>query len=424
LDSKQESAGRGSRLAALVAWTWRLLDRRETGWLALGVASLGLVSFGLAGVGRPAGFLGSNLDVRYSYAAAKCWSRGVSPYDAEVFQEVVREHGLGRKLSDFAYPPHSAPLGFLLAVSTITVGKVLMSLLNLACVACLAITAVRTYRSRCRDPGPLRATDLWLAAIVVGNPFTAHVLWTGNPSLIAVTSLVVGWTLARRERWLVGGVLLGLATWKPQLALLPMIWLVLERRGRALAAAAVTGVLCVLIPLRVSNPIELLSGWIDAIGRYETADVNYLGFEYVLGLRSFVSAFGPVVPDLTILAVIGGCLLWFFRHRLPSRDWLGLLVGLELVLIYAHDYDLVVLVPLLVSVWGYAAREPRLRGPALALLVLLCFPLREVRKLDVPLLLHWRTPLVVIAVGGLLWLGLRANRRKEPGGSATTAPRE
>jgi hypothetical protein len=72
--------------------------------------------------------------------------------------------------------------------------------------------------------------------------------------------------------------------------------------------------------------------------------------------------------------------LWAVRRRFRREDTLGILTAMSVTLIPAHDYDIVVLVPLLIAYWKHLAGRPGEAAAALGLativLILLAWLIR------------------------------------------------
>ena len=86
---------------------------RRLAFVALVIAVLGLLAFGVGGVGR-----GSSVhfaDLRYFYLAGLLTAQGLSPYDVAAFKAASLQHGLGAAIDLFPYPPHSLALCVLLS---------------------------------------------------------------------------------------------------------------------------------------------------------------------------------------------------------------------------------------------------------------------------------------------------------------------
>lgn len=112
---------------------------------------------------------------------------------------------------------------------------------------------------------------------------------------LAAALLVGGWVAVRRGREVWGGLLLGLAVFKPHFALLPLFWLLLERRVRALAAAASTVAASTVVAfaapgLRRFDPLGELGLWLRAVPTYRVDTANRLGSEYVVRIPSGLAA--------------------------------------------------------------------------------------------------------------------------------------
>lgn len=194
--------------------------RAEFGVTVLGVSICAMIANGFVGFGRDNTGFG---DVRYWYVSAKAWLAGLNPYDLATFQSYAQRIGVG-EIESFAYPPQSFAIGAFLALFPFSIAQLVMIALSLISVIVLAVWGVELLRRREVAAGvaPAQAARWLIPAIIVGNPFTAHVLWTGQVSLIITASMVTSWQLVQRGNWLVGGVLTGFASVKPQLVLLPI----------------------------------------------------------------------------------------------------------------------------------------------------------------------------------------------------------
>ncbi|MBF2027832.1 MAG: DUF2029 domain-containing protein [Oscillatoriales cyanobacterium C42_A2020_001] len=387
--------------------------------------SLGLMlATGLLGVGRQGGFAASNADVIYFYMSAKAWLSGLNPYDYETFQKLAQP--LERSdVVPFAYPPHSFVLGGFLSIFPYSVAKVLMAVLNLVCVVVIAVLGVRLVQMREDAAGVVRSRSAgWvIPTIVFANPFTSHVLWTGQTALLVGVAAIAGWILVNRGLWLVGGILIGFATFKPQLTVLIVLWLVFERRWRVLTVVGLSALLFSLVPLVSTGVADTLSGWLRAMSDYKGTPGMTPGTGYIIGISSVVKALGiDTSKQLTIaLTVLGAFPLTFYLFR--QRRWagksdiLGLLLALPILFVYAHDYDLAILVPLVASFCWYLRSRPLSQLIALGLMIVLFIPYRLISRLDPPVLfLHWRT----FVLGAIVtWLFLLVVRNRNQADSLT-----
>jgi hypothetical protein len=368
--------------------------------LLLALASL--TAFGIVGIGR-AGTICS--DMHFLYTAGRCWAMGLSPYDVTTYLDMGRALGdLERIQLGFAYPPQSAPLCLLLSALPIAGAALLITLLNFVAIGALIHVSIALT-----DPSeqPFRRKDArsrWiLPAVIAGNPFVTHIVWGGQTTLISAACLTAGWYFVqKRNRWLLGGVLLALSTLKPHVAVLPILWIVLERRWRPLAVVAATTLALMSIPLLVEGPLALLHHWYAAVQRYKVGPCQAIGFQNIFGIQSLLMASGINCPGLGAGAVAATVALFALRARWPAQHALGVLVSLSFLLIYAHDYDLAALGPLFASIWTQAKARAHGALAALGLFGLLFFPQRLLRASYSGAILHWRELVVLAALAWLL----------------------
>lgn len=364
-----------------------------------------LLAFGILGIGR--GGTEGFADVRYWYISARLWLDGQNPYDYEVFRGFSRSHGLG-EIFTFPYPPQIFVLGVLIAAFPFAIAKLAWTFLNLAAVVVLAYWGARLVRIRAVAIGvaPSRIADWLIPAIIIGNPFTAHVVWTGQTSLIVAASLITGWQLVHGGSFLLGGLLLAVATIKPQLSILIVLWLILNRHWRALATGGIGVLAFSAVPMSVVGPSATLLGWVDSLKAYQVEVAS--GLSYNLNLKSLLNGLGFGLPPSSMLVfmlcAIGMTLvLWRLQNRrkLDQQDVLALLLGSSLLLTSGRDYDLVVLVPALSAMWWHVRGDRLSQLVSTALMVALFVPHRVMEKFGLPFLLYWRIVILLFLVGWL-----------------------
>jgi hypothetical protein len=387
--------------------------------LLAGAASL--VWFGFLGGGRSNAF---SMDYTVMYAGGRVWLQGGNPYDQAQLGPVLRQLNelRGEQSTDeeepdapFSYPPQSAALFVPLALLPFAAAQVGWFLVNLLSLAVVLAFTVPWLLRRAPPGGDLLGLGL-VIAFILGSPLTTNVFWLGQTSLVVFAATLAGWHLNRQGRKVLAGVCLGLATMKPQICLLVFVWLVLDRDWKPILAAAVTAAVLAIYPMTIQGPVGAVQAWLARLGTHNKFDANMPGFEHVIGLGSLLQAAGLAPPgaDLikagTILAALLTVMLWFYRDRLDGDDLFGLLMGLMVTFIFVHDCEYICLIPLFTSLWLYL----RERGPAVyvwvALMLLFVFPRRQVRKLDIPVLSHWRTVLTLILIGLVIGFSLRRRR--------------
>jgi alpha-1,2-mannosyltransferase len=375
------------------------------GIAAMAAAVLELLLFGVVGVKRnPDG----PFDTMYYYAAGRALLARQNPYDSPT----LRAHGQGQlddKVARFYYPPQVAPLFMLLGLFSYRGATLLLKLLNIAAIAGVCALALRMIRpATTPDPPNARAAIPWLLpAMIVGDYWFVDMVWGGGIVPVATLCLMGGWLLAERGRPILAGVLLGLATIKPQFALLPLIWLACERQWKALASSAATVLVCLAYPMAVLGPRGAFEGWFGVLRLHQEEWCNALGWRHLMGIANLLYAFGLTIPDLTLAAVLLTVALWFFRRRFRRDDVLAILTAMSVTLLSAHDYDIVVLAPLLVAYWRHLAERPREAAVALALSGLLLLPDPIVAKIPTPWVYQRCTVGVLILLAWLLRLSWR-----------------
>lgn len=386
--------------------------RAAIGPSVLAAAVGALLVFGVAGVGRSGP---RQADLDFFWVAGRLWAAGQYPYVPETFTAEMERIGRRTDGTALSYPPQFAPVAMLLGSLPLPAARWLMAGLGLASLGALAWLAVRLATAPPAGPAAVGPATRWLLpALVLGSPFAAHLLWIGQVTPLAVALLVGGWVAVRRGREVWGGLLLGLATFKPHFALLPLLWLLLERRAKALVVAAGASAACAAVGVGLANPLRVVGLWLRAVPTYQADAANRLGGEYVVGIPSGLAALGVPMPPLWTLPLLGVLLtfgLWLGRQRLDEDDVLAWLVLVQCLGVWVHSNDLVLLVPLGAALWRRLAgrREPWLAGAAG--LAALYFPQRVVRLAGWPLLHHWRTLVVALAALALA----RLARRDPPG---------
>ena len=382
----------------------RLASRRFLPWVVLPCAAGIVVALGILGVGH-GGPSSTNLDMRWLYLAGLYWHRGISAY-APTFSGPV-DPWLSEAVAryDFAYPPQVAPLCLLLAACSPACARALMTAINTGAAVVLAAFSVRLAREpERRDALASRADSVWLVpALILGNPATAFVIWAGQTTLIVTAALVLGWYYSRQGRWLVGGLLLAVSTVKPQLSLLAMLWLALERRWLVLGAVGIGIVTLAAVPMAVSGPLDVFSEWAAAMRAYVSGPYNVLGSRMVFGLRNLLYAAGIDAPNLLPVPIVLCGILWHFRSSVADEDLLPILVSLALLFGFAHSYDIAALAPLVPAFWRHVHTRPAASLCALGSMLIVTFP----NSLLEPYASQWLFHVRVLALSAVLcWLVL------------------
>jgi hypothetical protein len=355
-----------------------------------------LILFGTTGVMRNGP---SHIDMQVFYGAGSWYLDGVSPYGPPRTPPSLRAQNLDMKF--YGYPPHFAPFSIALASLDFAVAKAVFLVVNLAAALALAAAVVRLA---CGAPASRTVSPVVLAIVafvILASPFAAHVLWLGNTTLIVAASLAAGWWLARTGRSVLAGILFAVASLKPQFAALPLLWLLLERRWKTLAAAAATGLVLFAYHAVAIGPLESIWQWLASVAIYQSAAENALGYQHRFGVRDLLYAAGLHTPPLAPAAFILAGIAWWYRQHLGSLDELAILSTLTVLFLPVHDYDLVVLAPLAGAIAVRVSASVPVSAVAIGATALLFVPQRALRSYEIGVLNQWR---VVVVLALLSWL--------------------
>jgi hypothetical protein len=402
------SGVRSFRSAALDRWAPPLA-------LAAGLTSL--IAFGMVGVARHGLWA---MDFEVFHAAGRTWLAGESPYDrAALDRHFPREDPY---LPAFASPPATAPFFMGLALMSEGAAMRLLDILGLAAVGVLGWITARMAREPI-TPGlpPASAKVFWyFPALFAFSTFTFQTVWIGQVSLITATALQAAWYLDRKHRPIAAGLCLALASLKPQILMLPLVWFLLEKRWRMILVSGLAAGLLMAYPLLRGGPITEMKAWMAAVRDYKTHAPNRLGSCFVVGLPSLVAAVGGPSMDLTVPGIMLTVILWVFRRRICADDVPALLALGSLGIVYGHDLDFVYLAPLAVSLTLHLRGHPAAGWALAALTAVFFIPSRLVCQFGLPLLDQWRSAICLIFLGWLLWLSAR-HAAEQPALRAETA---
>jgi Glycosyltransferase family 87 len=233
----------------------------------------------------------------------------------------------------------------------------------------------------------------------------------GQTSLIAFAATMGAWFFSERQKWLLAGICLGLASFKPQMCVLLGFWFLLERNWKLLAVSLIAvGVMSIYPMILYGGPVGMLAAWNLGIqDNYYSLIVNTAGFEDIVGMESLLASVGLTLPGLKILAVALTLLLWVFRNRINREDVLALLMGISFTFLgYTHVYDYVGLFPILTSLWLYSCNDRKAWLGSMGLVFLLFFPKIIFLAAGFSFLIHWRTIVVLLLVVRVLAFSMKA----------------
>lgn len=395
---------------------------RVAGPLVALLAIAALLLSGFLGVGR--GSARALADFDFYYAAGRCWLAGDSMYDAAAFTREMRALGRDDVELAFGYSPAFVPFSLLLGALPYAVARGVMWCVGFAGIAFLCRTAARIAREPFDGArGGAHPVTPWLMiAVTCGASCTSTALWLGQlgPWMAALT--LAGWLAVRERELVLGGILIGLTSMKPQFSFLPLVWLLLAREGRVLAVAALTALAFSSYAMALLGPLEPFAEFVGSVAQYarRADDANALGSVHVLGLPGLLTAAG--VRGLRIEPFLGAVTagvvaLWFARRRVHGAAVLAVLLTAQLALVYSHDIECVFLAPAWAWLWNRCGPWSARLAAGAVCFALLSLPARFVGAEPGSLLLHWRS-VALLAVCALVvataWR-TRAERALETG---------
>ncbi|MBD9527424.1 glycosyltransferase family 87 protein [Paracoccus sp. PAR01] len=338
------------------------------------------VIFGIVGIGRSGEFA---FDMPYLYVAGDIWEKGASPYSADLFKEAMRGI-MGTADGNYAYPPNSSYLSMAFSAGSVAQAKLMSGIFNTLALICM-IGFVWLGSEQSDDSDEFRLGNVLIAgAVILGNPFAAHVAWMGQTTLISGAFLLFSWYFAERKRDVLAGLFLALGAFKPQLAILVGFWFLLDRRWVLLASAAGGTVLLSAWPMLTSGLQGSWFSWLKGLREYQDTVYNVAGFKHLFGIRSGLANFGVETPTLAPLAVLGVVVLYLQRRAYENCWLIGAIFCLTFLFVYAHDYDIapatILAYPLVRAARGNAA----LLGTLAVLACILFFPQRIWEAVDLP----------------------------------------
>ncbi len=370
------------------------MRRRIMGRTLVVLAVCLMLGRGIEGVGAT-NYLFQDFD--YFYGAGKAWLAGQSPYDFEAWPDFLADNGLtGQSDPFFAYPPTFAPIAMAYAWMDAEAARLTMAMVNCLALALMVWLTVRmvTHPFKRYPASDMVFTPYLLAAFVIGSFSTTIAFWICQTSFLVAAALIGGWYLAHRGWPLIGGVLLAVAAVKPQYAFLPMLWVLLERKWKVLAAFTVASLALAAYPMWLEGPIEPFLGFLHNVGAYDSDPANQLGDRHLLGLPSLIVAMGgPTVPPPAALLIASLVLVLIWRRRswLGQDDVLGVIVGLTLTLVAVHLWDLVLAAPIAAVFWLHAGQRPLWMFIGFLLATFYNMPYRVMKSFGSDPMEHWPT---------------------------------
>jgi hypothetical protein len=341
-------------------------------------------------------------------AAVRAWIEGrlALVYDVDAFSAFQNAIYAGRLPGNLHFRPFLYPpiwLLMLLPLGALAVGKAYG--LFMAATAAIA-TALKGWRDW---PG-------WLAVVV--SPAAAWVVLSGQNTFLSLGLFYGGLHLLERAP-IAAGILLGLLAYKPQIWVLVPLALLAARQWKALGVSVATVVVLALASLGLFG-LDFWRAFFAAAREASSTAATERMFEQMhiqmttLLAAARMAGLSPGVAGLLQLAgaALAIAAVWFtFRHRETGPAQTAVLAAATfLVSPYTLNYDLLLLMPAVVTCYRLGAAQGFLPGERLLHLAIWLLPTLGwmLNQLGFPVM-----PLVILLFGATAW--------KRAGGHAKTA---
>jgi hypothetical protein len=295
-------------------------------------------------------------DSSFLYAAGRTWITGFSPYD---FQRWNAEWTAVRPIAEvgqpmpFVYPPHWGPVAVLLAQLPWPVASRVWDVVNVVAYLGASVFTLRICGGNVRELVAKPAVWMFLA-IATLNVAVRQSVFQGQFTIVPLLGIAGAfWAWhEKKTTWLV--LFAFVASLKPQLGLLPLLYLFLNGGHVAVLWAGAAAGAIGLLSMWPSH-IERLPADLSHVATLHTQlDFNQPGQYFnlpalaagTLAGHSFMMA-GPIMAIIVVIAMT--CMRWRGMASAVLRDplWqLSILAALTGALLPVHAYDLVVYAPL------------------------------------------------------------------------------
>jgi len=278
------------------------------------------------------------------YAAGKTWLQGGNPYNLTELRNTI-----GRPyLNYFLYPPSASLFCIFLTLFDLATAQWVLYMINWLMV--LAIIMMNIYTIKKQEGSVGWDATFLMSTAIISLTATRTILWLGQSSLVAIGFLMAAWLLRYRS-WALSGILLGMASFKPQLSLALTLWFLINRNWKILAIAIVTFFLLSLYPIFTNGLWESFREWYAALANADAVVTSKMSSPGVVGIESFLYKFGILFPKAKILTAIFIGTLWVFRKHIYEDSIFALLMVVSLTFLFTHAYDYVCLAPGFAWLW-------------------------------------------------------------------------
>lgn len=275
-----------------------------------------------------------------------------SPYTSDVTRQIQMLY-YGRPLlrgdeQRFAYPAYVSLLLLPVLIFPFQVAQLLM-IIFLVLSMCVLVRLSMSMVEAAASPDPPLSNSAIMFLALISPPVLCGLLLQQVALLVELLIIAALWTVVRRS-YLGAGLLLALATSKPQLALVPVIWLMVwslgnwRERWKLPSSFIVSSSLLVAYAAFFAGPTWVLQ-WLKGL-------VAYRGYAHgAVSVLELISGtrLGPIVSALAFL----GLLLYMIVHRKERPDSFNFLKVSFLLLSLS-----LLVIPTLLSLFNYVLLIP------------------------------------------------------------------
>lgn len=368
----------------------------------LAAISAAFIFFAIAILGYtkdPSNWMG---DFNWYYAGGYCFAAGRDMYDLTCFGPVLRRLNGFQALAGVAYPPHFGIITRLVAAPEYETSLTLYASLNLTVLIGLLLFTIRLIREN-REIHKVGSTlcSYWAIVLILGSSGTWAAIWLGQLTPFLALSAWMAFRSLDERQDVLAGILLAILSFKPQLAALVFLWVLLNGRITALLwAAVIAGALSAYTFIQMGI-LQAMEGWYRGMVSYQDYGINRLGDPSVMGLPSLLSQLGINVT-VPVATAIGAMVLVFLRmtsKRPPFSPFALATILLIQMCVFSRQYDTLLIAPAFALFW------PNERSSVTQIcffffgLIVFCMPQRPLMEISsFPIIAHFRTCLIVAMV--------------------------
>jgi len=287
--------------------------------------------------------VGRHIDARHFYVNGVCWLSGKSPYNRDVYRDVynsIMKNETFRSVlppsvaGATVYPPSFAIYTMPSALFAWDTGKYYFDFMNV----CFLLTIIFFLTRLLKDLPSTRA-NVGKIGIVVGlGCFISAVpatIFTGQLSLLALAGCLGAFYFSERKQFFIAGLFVVLASMKPHITLLFVIYLFIRQRDWRFFAwsSLLVGVtfLGILIMIGDLNPIPDILANLQFYSREEGFQPSYKipGLTYFMGHLMAELGISRAILILLGLMIVTALALWFrkmstvYNNQEASETWVN-----------------------------------------------------------------------------------------------------